>query len=59
MDKIKNSFDPNFYIKNNYQVNFEVDGPENKVEKVLCQHCGRTTENGIRCLGICVEDNEY
>ena len=32
---------------------------DNKIEKVLCNHCGRTTSNGIRCLGICVADNEY
>ena len=32
---------------------------ENKIEKVLCNHCGRTAGNGIRCLGICVADNEY
>ena len=31
----------------------------NKLEKILCNHCGRTTSNGIRCLGICVSDNEY
>ena len=31
----------------------------NKLEKVLCNHCGRTHNNGIRCLGICVSDNEY
>ena len=30
-----------------------------KPEKILCNHCGRTTSNGIRCLGICVADNEY
>ena len=30
-----------------------------KEEKVLCNHCGRTSNNGIRCLGICVADNEY
>ncbi len=30
-----------------------------KIEKVLCNHCGRTISNGIRCLGICVADNEY
>ena len=28
-------------------------------EKVLCKHCKRTASNGIRCLGICVADNEY
>jgi len=32
---------------------------ENKTEKVLCNHCGRTSSNGIRCIGICVSDNEY
>tara|TARA_B100000965_G_scaffold405414_1_gene439456 strand:+ start:1540 stop:1707 length:168 start_codon:yes stop_codon:yes gene_type:complete len=30
-----------------------------KLEKVLCNHCGRTKNNGVRCLGICVADNEY
>tara|TARA_B100000945_G_C20217144_1_gene518867 strand:+ start:326 stop:511 length:186 start_codon:yes stop_codon:yes gene_type:complete len=30
-----------------------------KLEKVLCNHCGRTANNGIRCLGICVADNDY
>ena len=30
-----------------------------KLEKVLCNHCGRTSTNGIRCLGICVADNDY
>ena len=28
-------------------------------EKVLCNHCGRTSSNGIRCLGMCVADNDY
>ena len=32
---------------------------EEKSEKILCNHCGRTAINGIRCLGICVADNEY
>ena len=32
---------------------------EDKIEKVLCNHCGRTLSNGIRCLGICVADNDY
>ena len=30
-----------------------------KNEKVLCNHCGRTASNGIRCLGICVSDSDY
>ena len=28
-------------------------------EKILCSHCMRTASNGIRCLGMCVADNEY
>ena len=32
---------------------------DNEIGKVLCNHCGRTASNGIRCLGICVADNEY
>ena len=28
-------------------------------EKILCNHCLRTASNGIRCMGICVSDNDY
>ena len=28
-------------------------------EKILCNHCKRTASNGIRCMGICVADNDY
>ena len=28
-------------------------------EKILCNHCKRTPSNGLRCLGMCVADNEY
>ena len=28
-------------------------------EKILCNHCLRTLSNGIRCMGICVADNDY
>ena len=30
-----------------------------KEEKILCNHCMRTLSNGIRCMGICVSDNDY
>ena len=30
-----------------------------KEEKILCNHCKRTLSNGIRCMGICVADNDY
>tara|TARA_B100000212_G_C27238898_1_gene474963 strand:- start:515 stop:682 length:168 start_codon:yes stop_codon:yes gene_type:complete len=32
---------------------------EEKEEKILCKHCMRTSSNGIRCMGICVADNDY
>ncbi len=38
--------------KNQSRVSLEKD-------KILCNHCKRTASNGIRCLGICVADNEY
>ena len=28
-------------------------------DTVLCKHCKRTANNGIRCLGMCVADNDY
>ena len=31
----------------------------NNDERILCNHCFRTTSNGIRCMGICVADNDY
>ncbi len=39
--------------------NKENNESNNKIEKVLCNYCGRTKSNGIRCLGICVADSEY
>ena len=32
---------------------------KDKNEKILCNHCMRTASNGIRCMGICVADNDY
>ena len=49
------------YFKNN-QINDEnniINDSENQPEKILCNHCGRTSNNGIRCLGICVADSDY
>ncbi len=31
----------------------------NDTEKILCQHCKRTANNGIKCKGICVADSDY
>ena len=30
-----------------------------KKDPILCNHCKRTSTNGIRCLGMCVADNDY
>ncbi len=37
----------------------EINISENKDEKILCNHCLRTSSNGVRCMGICVADNDY
>ena len=28
-------------------------------DPILCKHCKRTAKNGVRCLGMCVADNDY
>ena len=28
-------------------------------DHILCNHCKRTASNGVRCLGMCVADNDY
>ena len=28
-------------------------------DTILCNHCKRTSSNGVRCLGMCVADNDY
>ena len=52
-----------------YDLNLELKTDKNKNKKqtrvrldknkILCNHCKRTASNGIRCLGICVADNDY
>ena len=37
----------------------EIHTVDNIEEKILCNHCLRTASNGIRCMGICVADNDY
>ena len=59
MNKLSSFKDSSFKNKDSkeeYNKNKENDY---QVEKILCNHCGRTTSNGIRCLGICVADNDY
>ena len=55
-----NSLQDSSLEKNDSQEPNRKDNESNgKLEKVLCNYCGRTKNNGIRCLGICVSDNDY
>ena len=38
--------------------NSEINLSSNK-DPILCNHCKRTASNGVRCLGMCVADNDY
>ena len=40
------------------QNNSKIDLPPEK-DPILCNHCKRTSSNGVRCLGMCVADNDY
>ena len=40
--------------QNKIQINYSSNN-----DVILCNHCKRTANNGIRCLGICVSDNDY
>ena len=57
MDKL-NSFQ-DFCLKKRQSSEDKDNESKDQQEKVLCNHCGRTSSNGIRCLGICVADNDY
>ena len=39
--------------QNNSKINFP-----SKKDAILCNHCKRTASNGVRCLGMCVADND-
>ena len=43
-----------FKDKNNSKINLSSDK-----DSILCNHCKRTASNGVRCLGMCVADNDY
>ena len=43
-----------FKDRNNSKINLTSDE-----EPILCNHCKRTASNGVRCLGMCVADNDY
>ena len=41
-----------------YHKNSEIN-LSSKKDPILCNHCKRTASNGVRCLGMCVADNDY
>ena len=43
-----------FKDQNNSKINLT-----SEKDHVLCNHCKRTSSNGVRCLGMCVADNDY
>ena len=43
-----------FKYQNNSKINLT-----SKEDPILCNHCKRTVSNGVRCLGMCVADNDY
>ena len=43
-----------FKDQNNSKINLT-----SEIEPILCNHCKRTSSNGVRCLGMCVADNDY
>jgi len=44
-----------FEDQNTSKINLNSD----KKDPILCNHCKRTASNGVRCLGMCVADNDY
>ena len=52
-------FDPiqelvSFQDQNNSKINLT-----SEKDPILCKYCKRTASNGVRCLGMCVADNDY
>ena len=41
------------------QNNSKINLSSEKKDPILCNHCKRTASNGVRCLGMCVADNDY
>ena len=43
-----------FKNQNNSKINLT-----SEKDPILCNYCKRTSSNGVRCLGMCVADNDY
>ena len=59
MNKLISLKDSSYEENDSNKQNLRNNQSKNKLEDILCNHCGRTKSNGIRCLGICVADNDY
>ena len=59
MNKLNSMKDSTFKKNESNKENQIITESINESEKILCHHCGRTAKNGIRCVGICVADNDY
>ena len=59
MIKLISLTDSSFEENDSNKQNLRNNQSKNKLEDILCNHCGRTKSNGLRCLGICVADNDY
>ena len=59
MNKLISLKDSSFEENDSNKKNPTNNQSKNTLEEILCNHCGRTKSNGIRCLGICVADNDY
>ena len=44
----------NLKVQNSLRINLS-----SMKDVILCNHCKRTASNGVRCLGMCVADNDY
>ena len=43
-----------FKDQNNSKINLT-----SEKDPILCNYCKRTAKNAVRCLGMCVADNDY
>tara|TARA_Y100001968_G_C18687040_1_gene405144 strand:+ start:148 stop:327 length:180 start_codon:yes stop_codon:yes gene_type:complete len=59
MNRLNSFKDSSSEKKHSNEENQIENESKDQQERVLCNHCMRTSSNGIRCLGICVADNDY
>ena len=57
--QIMRLYDIQNHLSFSNEVSNKNSNKENNDQNILCKHCLRTSSNGIRCMGICVADNDY